>query len=110
MDHPFFRGVEPTCRERDGKFYDNISLSYGLDERGFDSRQGLGIFLFTTASRPALGTTQPLIQCVAGAVYLVVKWPGREADYSPPSNAEVKECLELHFHSPNTPRWRSAQL
>jgi hypothetical protein len=29
---------------------------------GFDSRRGLGIFLFTTASRPALGPTQPPIQ------------------------------------------------
>jgi len=26
---------------------------------GFDSRRGLGIFLFTTASRTALGPTQP---------------------------------------------------
>jgi hypothetical protein len=26
----------------------------------FDSRRGLGIFLFTTASRTALGPTQPL--------------------------------------------------
>jgi hypothetical protein len=33
-----------------------------LDDRGFDSRQGLGIFLFTTASRSALGSTQPPIQ------------------------------------------------
>jgi hypothetical protein len=24
-----------------------------------------------------------------------VKWPGREADHSPPSSAEVKECVEL---------------
>jgi hypothetical protein len=29
---------------------------------GFDSRRGLGIFLFTTASRTALGPTQPPIQ------------------------------------------------
>jgi hypothetical protein len=28
----------------------------------FDSRRGLGIFLFTTASRTALGPTQPPIQ------------------------------------------------
>jgi hypothetical protein len=28
---------------------------------------------------------------------------GREADHSPPPNAEVKEWLELYLHSPNTP-------
>jgi hypothetical protein len=29
-----------------------------------------------------------------------VKRPGREADHSLPSSAEVKECVELYFHSP----------
>jgi hypothetical protein len=33
-----------------------IALGYGLDDRGFESRQGLGIFLYTV-SRPALGPT-----------------------------------------------------
>jgi hypothetical protein len=37
-----------------------------------------------------LGPTQPPIQWVPGAVSLGVKWPGREADHSPPSSAEVK--------------------
>jgi hypothetical protein len=31
---------------------------------------------------------------------LGVKRPGREADHSPPSRAEVKEWVELHIHSP----------
>jgi hypothetical protein len=84
-------------------------LSYGLDDRGFESRQGLGIFLFTTASRPALGTTQPPIQWVPGALSLRVKRPGGEADHLPPTSAEVKECVELYFHSPNTPSWCGAQ-
>jgi hypothetical protein len=35
---------------------------------------------------------------------------GREADHSPPSSAEVKEWVELYFHSPNTPSWLGAQL
>jgi hypothetical protein len=26
------------------------------------------------------------------------------------SCAEVKECVELYLHSPNTPSWRGAQL
>jgi hypothetical protein len=41
---------------------------------------------------------------------LGVKRPGREADHSPPSSAEVKEWLELYLHSPNTPSWRGAHL
>jgi hypothetical protein len=58
---------------------------------GFNSWQGLGIFLFTTACRVALGPTQPPIQWVPGALSLGVKWLGREADHSTPSSAEIKE-------------------
>jgi hypothetical protein len=77
---------------------------------GFDYWQGLGIFLFTTASRTALGPTQPRIQWVPGALSLGVKRPRREADHSPPSSAEVKEWVGLYLHSPSTPSWRGAQL
>jgi hypothetical protein len=37
---------------------------------GFDSRRGLGIFLFTIVPRTALGLTQPIIQWVPGALSL----------------------------------------
>jgi hypothetical protein len=67
---------------------------------GFDSWRGLWIFLFTTASRTALGPTQPPIQWVPGALSLGIKRPGCEADHSPPSNAEVKEWVELYLHFP----------
>jgi hypothetical protein len=53
-------------------------------------RRGLGIFTFTTASRTALGPTQPPIKWVRRALSLGVKRPEREADHSPPSSAEVK--------------------
>jgi hypothetical protein len=45
-----------------------IALGYGLDDRGSGVRSpaGLGIFLFTTASRP----TQPPIQWVPGPLSL----------------------------------------
>jgi hypothetical protein len=77
---------------------------------GFDLWWGLGIFLFTTASRMALGPTQPPIQWAPGALSLWVKRPGSEADHSFPSSAEVKEWVELYLHSPNTPSWCGAQL
>jgi hypothetical protein len=89
-----------------------IALGYGLDDRvpGFDSQRGLRIFLFSTASRTALGSTQLPIQWVPGALSLGVNRPGSEADYSPPPSAEAKEKVELYFHSPSTSLWRGAQL
>jgi hypothetical protein len=48
-------------------------------------------FLFSTSSRPALGPTQPPIQWVPVVFSPGVKRPGREADYSPPTSAEVKK-------------------
>jgi hypothetical protein len=65
-------------------------------------------FLFTTAPRTALGPIQPPIQWVLEALYLALKRPGSETDHSPPSSAEVKECLELYFHSPTTLSWHDA--
>jgi len=67
---------------------------------GFESRQGLGIFLFDIVSRLALRPTQPPIQWIPRAHSMGEKRPGREADHSPPSRAEVKECVELYVHSP----------
>jgi len=45
-----------------------------------------------------------------GGTSRTVKKPGREANHSPPSSAEVKECVELYLQSPNAPSWSSAQL
>jgi hypothetical protein len=85
-------------------------MAWTIGVLGFDSRWGLGIFLFTTASRTVLGPTQPPVQWVPGALSLGVMRPGLEADHSPPFSAEVKEWVELYFHSSNTPSWRGAQL
>jgi hypothetical protein len=52
----------------------------------------VGIFLFTTASRPALGPTQPPIQWVLWSVSLGIKRPGREADHTPASSVEIKNA------------------
>jgi hypothetical protein len=56
----------------------------------FDSRQETGIVFLATESRPALGSTQTPIKWVPGALSLRVKLPGREANHSLPSSAEVK--------------------
>jgi hypothetical protein len=45
-------------------------LLYGLDDRGFGSQQGKGIFIFITESRTALRPTQPPIRWVPGALSL----------------------------------------
>jgi hypothetical protein len=47
-------------------------------------------FLFSTSSRPALGSTQPPIQCVSG----------READHSPTATAKVKKMWIYTSTSP----------
>jgi hypothetical protein len=48
------------------------------------------IFLFSTMSRPALGSTQPT-QLVVETLYPGIKCPGREADHSHPSSADIKD-------------------
>jgi hypothetical protein len=58
----------------------------------FDSWWGLGIFLFTTVSRTALGPTQPPLQWALGVLSFGVKQPGHDADYSPPTSAKVKNA------------------
>jgi hypothetical protein len=69
-----------------------LYLGWTISVLGFDSRLVLGIFLFTTASRTALESTQLPIQLVPGALSLGVKRPGREVDHSPPFSAEVKNA------------------
>jgi len=44
---------------------------------------------------------KPPIQWVPGFLSLRVKRSGCEADHTPPSSAEVKECVELYHHFPD---------
>jgi hypothetical protein len=67
------------------------------------------IFLFSIASRPALGPTQPPIQWVPGTLSQGVKRLGREADHSPPAIAEVKKAGAIPL-LPHTSSWLGAQL
>jgi hypothetical protein len=61
-----------------------------------------GIFLFATASRPALGSTEPPIQWELGALFPEVKRPRQDADHSPPpaSSAEGKNMWSYTSTSP----------
>jgi len=64
-----------------------IAQWYSSD-RGFESRQGLGIFLFTTVSRPALTPTKHPIRWSTRGCFT-----GGKADGAwswPPPSAEVK--------------------
>jgi len=61
-----------------------------------------GSILDTGTVHAAIKTKYALI------LSLGLKRPGREADYSPPSSAEVKVCVELYLHSRNKPSWRVA--
>jgi len=93
------------------KLYGNQGCSASVETRlragrpWFNSRQWAMIgFLFATASRPALGHTQCPIQWIPGTPTPEVKQPGREADHSPPSSAEVTNAWsyistpQISFH------------
>jgi hypothetical protein len=70
----------------------------------WSSIPGGGWEFFSKPPRPERlwGPTQPPIQRVRRALSLGVKRPWREADHSPPCSAEVKEWVELYFHSSST--------
>jgi hypothetical protein len=82
----------------------------GLDDREFESREGMEIFLFTTASRLALGPPHPPIQWSTrgsfpgGKAVGVWSWPLISIW------CRDQECSEVYLHLPNTPSWRGAQL
>jgi hypothetical protein len=76
---------------------------WATGQTGFDSRQGPATFLYSTASRSIMGTTQPPIQRVPGCLSPGVKRLGSEAGHSPPCSAEVKNvgaipALPIQLH------------
>jgi hypothetical protein len=71
---------------------------------------GAGNFSFPHRFQNGSGAHPASYPMGNGALYPGVKRPGCEADHSPSSTAEVKECVELYLHSPNTSSRRGAQL
>jgi hypothetical protein len=86
--------LNQVCLYLQAQLVQRWATGWTIEVLEFDFRRGLGIFLFTTASRTTLGPAQPPIQWVAGALSLGVKRPGREADHSPRSSAGIKEMSE----------------
>jgi hypothetical protein len=73
-----------------------IATGYGLDDREVRVQVPVGSRIFSSPrhsdrSTPALGSTQPPIQWVPGALSPGVKRPGREDAHSAPASAEVKK-------------------
>jgi hypothetical protein len=77
------------------------ATDYRLDDRGIGVQVPVGSRIFST-SRLVLGSTQPPIQWVLGALSPGVKRPGREADHSPPTSAEVKKMWTYTSTPPYT--------
>jgi hypothetical protein len=86
-------------------------MGWKIGVLGFDSRRELGIFLFTTVSRTALGSTKPPIQWVRGFfprgqsdqgvkltthIHLVLEWRMRGAIPPLPQYIFMEWCLVKH--------------
>jgi hypothetical protein len=86
-----------------------IATGYEMDDRGVGFRVQVGSIIFSTSSNLALGPTEPPIQRVPANFSSGVNRPGREADHSPPTNAEIKKTW-IYTSTPYTSSWRNAQL
>jgi hypothetical protein len=75
-------------------------LVYVLGDWGSTAGSGWEFFSSPQRSDRFWGPPSPLSNGYQGALSLGVKRPGRKVDHSPPSSAEVKECVELYLHSP----------
>jgi hypothetical protein len=86
---------------QDGRIRDSvvsITTGYLLDDCRVEVRVPVGSrILFSTLSRPAVGSTQPPIEWVPR-----VKRPGHEADHSPSASAEVKK-MWIYTSTPHKP-------
>jgi hypothetical protein len=79
-----------------------VSIMNAKDDRGWlHSEQRQEIFLFTIASRLAVGPTKISIQWApAGILSSVIKKPGHEAEYSPPPSSGFKYVWSYTYTPP----------
>ena len=105
-----WRNQDPSTRKKHRMAYTLLlfmktlilATRYGLEGPGIESRWGRGDL--PHLSRPALGPTQPPIQCYRVS-FQAVKRPGRGVDHPSPSSAEVKESVELYLYFPSGSSW-----
>jgi hypothetical protein len=84
-------------------------VGFGLEDQGsIPGRGGEGIFLFATASSPALVSTKPPVQWLPGAPSTEVKSPGCVTDHSPPPSAEEVRDAWGCTSTPYASSWRGA--
>jgi hypothetical protein len=86
---------------------------YGLDDRAIGFRSSAGAKDFSSSLCVQTGSGAHPASCTMGTVGPVPgdkARPGRDADHSPPSSAEVLNEWELYLLSPQATAWRVAGL
>jgi hypothetical protein len=84
---------------------------YGLDDRAIGVRSPAGTKHFSSSLCVQTGSGAHPASCTVGTGGPFPgdkARPGRDADLSPPSSAEVKNEYELYLLSPPAPPWRVA--
>jgi hypothetical protein len=93
-----------------GSGYNNNNIPVGITTRlrvertDFDSRDRQESRLFSTKSCPVLESTKIPCQWVQAALFSVINWPEREAEYQPPSTGLVENewrCTSIPFICPH---------
>jgi hypothetical protein len=87
----------------------SIVSDYGLDDRGSIPDKGRGLFFSSPCVQTGSEAHPASYPMSTGGPFSGGKArPGRDADHSPPSSAEVKYEYELYLLSPQAPSWRVA--
>jgi hypothetical protein len=96
-DDPVFNFVQQRHKNLENNY--DLRRCNEAGKPGLYSRKGQEIFLFSTASIPALESTQPPTQLVSAVLSPGICYPDRETDHSLPSSAEVKNSLYVFMAS-----------
>jgi hypothetical protein len=98
------------CRKSRDSSIGVAALGHGLEDRNSRVRfpAGAGNFSLHHGVQNGSGTHLASYPVGTRGSFPGVKRPEHEADNFLPSNAEVKECVELYLHCPSTPSWRGA--